>query len=108
MVSYHFNFLNAYDAMASYNMQMEGCFRVVAMSALEYAGLNHYVTMGKPVLMVAAPTFKTLLWMQSDVYDVAFRVFHTNAFSDIETKELILITLGTMVDQERHCLLLLP
>ena len=76
--------LNAYDAIASYNKQMDGCLRVAAMSALEYAGFNHYVPMGKPVLMVAAPTCKMPLWMQSDVYDVTFRLFHTNAFSSVE------------------------
>ena len=81
--------LNAYDAIASYNKQMDGCLRVAAMSALEYAGFNHYVPMGKPVLMVAAPTCKTPLWMQSDVYDVTFRVFHTNAFSSVETVKRI-------------------
>lgn len=81
--------LNAYDAIASYNKQMRGDLRVAAMSALEYAGFNHYVPMGKPVLMVAAPTSKTPLWMQSDIYDATFRVFHTNAFSYTETIERI-------------------
>lgn len=81
--------LNAYDAIASYNKQMGGTLRVAAMSALEYTGFNHYVPMGKPVLMVAAPTFKTPLWMQSDVYDATFRVFHTNAFSYTETIERV-------------------
>ncbi len=81
--------LNAYDAIASYNKQMGGTLRVAAMSALEYTGVNHYVPMGKPVLMVAAPTFKTPLWMQSDVYDATFRVFHTNAFSYTETIERV-------------------
>ena len=79
--------LNAYDAIASYNKQMGGRLRVAAMSALEYAGFNHYVPMGKPVLMVATPTCKAPLWMQSDVYDATFRAFHTNAFSYIETIE---------------------
>ena len=46
--------LNAYDAIASYNKQMGGTLRVAAMSALEYTGFNHYVPMGKPVLMVAS------------------------------------------------------
>lgn len=81
--------LNAYDAIASYNKQMDGWLRVAAMSALEYAGFNHYVPMGKPILMVAAPTCKTPLWMQSDIYDATFRVFHTNAFSYIETIERV-------------------
>lgn len=81
--------LNAYEAIASYNKQMGGTLRVAAMSALEYMGFNHYVPMGKPVLMVAAPTCKMPLWMQSDVYDATFRVFHTNAFSYVETIERV-------------------
>ena len=68
---------------------MGGTLRVAAMSALEYTGFNHYVPMGKPVLMVATPTFKTPLWMQNDVYDATFRVFHTNAFSYTETIERV-------------------
>ena len=45
--------------------------------------------MGKPVLMVAAPTFKTPLWMLSDIYDTTFRVFHTKAFSYTKTIERV-------------------
>ena len=64
---------------------MGGTLRVAAMSALEYMGFNHYVPIEEPVLVVAAPTCKMPLWLQSDVYDATFRVFHTNAFSYTKT-----------------------
>ena len=51
--------------------------------------INHYAPMGKPVLKVAAPTFKTPLWMQSDIYGTTFRVFHTKAFSYTKTIERV-------------------
>lgn len=47
--------LNAFDALASYNSQLDKQLRIGAASALEYAGFNHYVPMGKPLLMVALP-----------------------------------------------------
>ncbi len=104
--------LSAYDAIASYNKQMGGQLRVAAMSALEYAGFNHYVPRGKPVLMVAAPTCKTPLWMQSDMYDATFRMFHTNAFSYIETTERVLDSGTLYVSSPEQafleCLILAP
>ena len=65
--------LSAYDALASYNKQMDGKFRIAAMSALEYAGFNHYVPMGKPILMVALTNNKPPIWMKSDMFDMSFR-----------------------------------
>lgn len=77
--------LSAYDAVASYNKQMGGKLRIAAMSALEYAGFNHFVPMGKPILMTALPNnIKSPLWMKSKLYDMTFRTFYTNAFTIIE------------------------
>ena len=77
--------LNAYDAVASFNQQMNGKLRIAAMSALEYAGFNHYVPMGKPILMVALPSnVKQPLWTKKDLYDMTFRTFHANVFTKIE------------------------
>ena len=42
-------------AISSYNTQMNKKFYVGAHSALELAGFNHYVPMGKPVLMIGHP-----------------------------------------------------
>ena len=85
---------------------------MAAMSALEYMGFNHYVPIGKPVLMVAAPTSKTPLWMLSDVYDATFLVFHTNAFSYTKTIERVTDS-GTLyvyspVQAFLECLILAP
>ena len=56
--------LNAFDALASYNSQLDKQLRIGAASALEYAGFNHYVPMGKPLLMVALPQGEKMpLWM---------------------------------------------
>ena len=45
--------LSAYAALSCYNRQLGKTFRVAAHSALELFGFNHYVPMGKPLLMVA-------------------------------------------------------
>ena len=104
--------LNSYYAIASYNKQMGGTLRVAAMSALEYMGFNHYVPIGKPVLMVAAQTSKTPLWMLSDVYDATFLVFHTNAFSHTKTIERVTDSGTLYVYSPEHafleCLVLVP
>lgn len=43
--------LSAYAALSCYNRQLGKTFRVAAHSALELFGFNHYVPMGKPLLM---------------------------------------------------------
>lgn len=76
---------NALDCLACYNEQMGKSFRVAAHSALELAGFNHYVPMGKPILMVAC-TDKTIpAWMKSDKFDRTFVTFSTEAFPDVAT-----------------------
>jgi hypothetical protein len=76
---------DALDALASYNYQMGKKLRVGAVSALEYAGFNHYVPMGKPVLMVALPEGeKVPQWMKAEAYDMNFRTFSTTVFSALE------------------------
>ena len=76
--------LNAYDALGAYNKQMGGKLRIAAMSALEYAGFNHYVPMGKPTLMVALNNHKAPLWMKSDMFDMTFRPFYASAFTCVD------------------------
>ena len=44
--------LSAFGALASYNQQVEKDLRIAAHSALELWGFNHYVPMGKPILVV--------------------------------------------------------
>lgn len=77
--------LEAYDALASYNYQLGRQLRIGAVSALEYAGFNHYVPMGKPVLMVVLPAGEKMpQWMREDAYDMTFHTFSTTAFSTLE------------------------
>jgi hypothetical protein len=47
--------LLAFPALACYNSQLEKIFHIAAHSALELYGFNHYVPMGKPVLIVGHP-----------------------------------------------------
>jgi hypothetical protein len=80
--------LNAFDALASYNYQQDKRLRIGAVSALEYTGFNHYVPMGKPLLMVSLPKGEKMpLWMKSDAYDMTFRTFSTTAFTDLDVNK---------------------
>jgi hypothetical protein len=77
--------LSAYQSLSSYNEQLNIRARIAAMSALEYAGYNHYVPMGKPVLMVAMPFgVKRPAWMDSKVFDMSYKTFTTRTFSCTE------------------------
>jgi hypothetical protein len=77
--------LSAYQSLSAYNEQLNIKSRVAAMSALEYAGYNHYVPMGKPALMVALPyRTKRPAWMNRDIFDMTFETFTTKVFSHIE------------------------
>ena len=77
--------LSAYSALASSNLQTGSMHRIAAHSALEYAGFNHYVPMGKPTLMVALnPTKRRHAWMGKGVFDMTFRTFHTETFPEPE------------------------
>lgn len=73
--------LRATTALACFNEQEGKAFRVAAHSALELAGFNHYVPMGKPLLMVAHPKGNVPIWFTKDAFDYAFSLFSTDAFS---------------------------
>ena len=77
--------LSAYSALASCNLQTGSTHRIAAHSALEYAGFNHYVPMGKPTLAVVLnPAKRRPAWMGKDVFDMTFRTFHTETFPEPE------------------------
>lgn len=76
--------LSAYASLASCNKQQGTAYRVAAHSALERAGFNHFVPMGKPVLMVALPSSKPPMWMSYKEFDMDFRTFTTDAFAEPE------------------------
>ena len=71
---------NALVSLACYNEQLGKRCRVAAHSALELAGFNHYVPMGKPTLMVACTDNVVPTWMKSDQFDRSFVPFSTEAF----------------------------
>jgi len=48
--------LSSFAAISSYNTQVNKRFYVGAHSALKLSGFNHYVPMGKPVLMLTHAT----------------------------------------------------
>ena len=77
--------LSAYSALASCNLQTGSTHRIAAHSALEYAGFNHYVPMGKPSLAVALnPAKRRPAWMEKDAFDMTFCTFHTETFPEPE------------------------
>ena len=72
--------LSALVVVGCYNEQISHSIRVAAHSALELAGYNHYVPMGKPTLMVAQHDKKMNAWTKFDGYDANIKVFSSNMF----------------------------
>ena len=72
--------LSAYSALHCYNQQLDKDVRIAAHSALELFGFNHYVPMGKPVLIVASSESNIPEWMRSDVFDKTIKPFTTEIF----------------------------
>lgn len=101
------------SALASCNEQTRTRHRIAAHSALEYCGFNHYVPMGKPVLTVALdPNCNRPAWMKDECFDMSFRTFHTEVFSETEIIETD-ITAGRLFISSPElaileCLLLAP
>lgn len=74
--------LSALASLTCYNNQLDKQFRVAAHSALELFGFNHYVPMGKPLLMVAHPKQNVPDWMKSEAFDMRIKTFSTDTFSE--------------------------
>jgi hypothetical protein len=73
--------LLSFPALACYNRQMGKSFHVAAHSALELNGINHYVPMGKPVLMVGHPKWQIVPdWMKKNDFDRVLKFFSTETF----------------------------
>lgn len=106
------NRLSAYASLASCNKQQGTTYRVAAHSALERAGFNHFVPMGKPVLMVALPSSKPPLWMGHEGFDMDFRTFTTDAFACPEVGKYNeyegILYVSTPEQAFLECLLLAP
>jgi len=105
--------LLAYPALISYNQQMEKSFHVAAHSALELKGFNHFVPMGKPVLMVGHPKNQMIPdWMERNKFDMTLKYFSTETFSKPQLSTLNIDGLDLLVSTPEQaffeCLLLSP
>lgn len=75
--------LRAFAVLESYNKQLGKNFHITAHSALELAGFNHYVPMGKPILIIGHPKQEPVPdWLKTDSFDYSFKFFTTEIFSN--------------------------
>lgn len=104
--------LSAYASLSCYNRQLGKEFRIAAHSALELFGFNHYVPMGKPLLMVAHDKQSVPEWMRCDVFDRAIKPFSTDTFSEPQVtmtmKDEVELLVSTPEQAFLECLLLAP
>lgn len=104
--------LSAYAAVSCYNIQLNRQLRVAAHSALELFGFNHYVPMGKPVLMVAYSGISIPKWMNADYFDRTIKPFETNMFTTIQTSTVKVEGVNLLVSSPEQafmeCMLLAP
>lgn len=104
--------LSAYAAVSCYNNQLNRQLRVAAHSALELFGFNHYVPMGKPVLMVAYSGISIPKWMNADYFDRTIKPFETNMFTTIQTSTVKMEGVNLLVSSPEQafmeCMLLAP
>jgi len=77
--------LSSFAAISSYNNQVNKGFYVGAHSALELSGFNHYVPMGKPVLMIGHPQEDEVPdWMKKYDFEYEFKFFSTKVFQNTQ------------------------
>ena len=104
---------SAYAALSGIKSQLNKSFYVGAHSALELFGFNHYVPMGKPMLMVGhSNKDKVQKWMTETDFEFEMKFFVTETFS---APQLTVISknsfeLMTSVPEQAflECLLLTP
>lgn len=104
--------LSAYAALYCYNQQLGKEFRIAAHSALELFSFNHYIPMGKPLLMVGHSKQSIPEWIQNDTFDRTIKTFSTETFpipqvTTVQKDELSLLT-STPEQAFMECLLLTP
>lgn len=105
--------LSAYAALSGLKTQLNKQFYVGAHSALELFGFNHYVPMGKPVLIIGhSKNDKVPEWLAKTDFGFELKFFITETFSN---PQLTLIRkdgfdLLTSVPEQAflECLLLAP
>ena len=73
--------LSTFGVISSYNTQLNKKFYVGAHSALELSGFNHYVPMGKPVLMIGYPIQENIPnWLINSDFEYELKFFSTKTF----------------------------
>ncbi len=73
---------SAYAALSGLKTQLNKSFYIGAHSALELFGFNHYVPMGKPILMVGhSKKDKVPVWMKGADFEFEMKFFLTKTFS---------------------------
>ena len=104
--------LSSLSALYCYNTQLNKDVRVAAHSALELFGFNHYVPMGKPVLMVALPNSVVPKWMMSDSFDKTIKTFSTAMINQSQTSIVNVSGVDVLTSSPEQafmeCLLLAP
>ena len=104
--------LSAFGALQSFNEQLGKHLRIAAHSALELWGFNHYVPMGKPLLMVATTNDKMPQWLKYDVFDREFKFFTTEVFTQPQETILTYLDWKLLISSAEQafmeCLLLAP
>jgi hypothetical protein len=74
--------LRSFPVLESYNGQLKKNFHIASHSALEFSGFNHYVPMGKSLLMVGHPKQEPVpSWMLKEDFDYSLKFFSTETFS---------------------------
>lgn len=105
--------ITAWGALSCYNEQLGKTFHVAAHSALELLGLNHYVPMGKPKLMVHHKKEERVpFWMNEVEFDSDIKPFITQIFTKqyvhIHTKNEFPLLISSAEQAFLECLLLVP
>ena len=103
---------SAFAALFCYNEQLNQKTRVAAHSALELFGFNHYIPMGKPILIVAHSTSIIPKWMLNNKFDRIIKPFHTTMTEIPQTSKIQVDNVELLVSAPEQafmeCLLLAP
>lgn len=105
--------LSSFAVISSFNTQMSKTFYVGAHSALELSGFNHYVPMGKPVLMIGYPIQDDVpSWMINTDLEYEIKFFSTKIFlkPQLTTFDKGGVKIFTSVPEQAflECLMLAP
>ncbi|NDP20382.1 MAG: hypothetical protein GZ091_04795 [Paludibacter sp.] len=105
--------LSSFAVISSYNTQLNKKFYVGAHSALELSGFNHFVPMGKPVLMIGYPVQESIPnWLIDIDFEYELKFFSTKV---VQNPQLTFVNNGSYkilvsVPEQAflECLLLAP